>query len=60
VKLEFSGQIFEIYSNINFMKIRPVGAIFLHSDGQIGMAKLIVAVRNFAKAPNNDGKATVT
>jgi hypothetical protein len=42
------------------MKIRPVGANLFHADRQSDMAKLIVAVRNFAKAPNNDGKPAVT
>ena len=39
----------------NFKKIRPVGAEFFHAevgmDGQTNMTKLIVAFRNFAKAP---------
>ena len=34
VKLEYSRQIFEIYSP-NFMKIRPLGAELFHLDGQI-------------------------
>jgi len=35
------------------MKIRPVGAEFLHADGQTDtvMTKLIVTFRNFANAP---------
>ena len=38
----------------NFMKIRPVGAELLHAEkksGQMDMTKLIVAFRNFVKAP---------
>jgi hypothetical protein len=35
------------------MKIRPVGAEFLHADGWTDMTKLIVAFRNFANAPKN-------
>jgi len=35
----------------NFMKIRPVGIEFFHADGQIDMAKLTVAFRNFANSP---------
>ena len=35
----------------NLMKIRPVGAEF-QADGWTYMMKLIVAFRNFAKAPN--------
>jgi hypothetical protein len=33
IKLEFPPQVFEKYSNTNFMKIRPVGAELL-ADGQ--------------------------
>ena len=33
------------------MKIRPAGAQVYHADGQTDMTKLIVAFRNFAKAP---------
>jgi len=32
------------------MKIRPVGAELLHTDGRTDMTKLIVAVRNYANA----------
>jgi len=39
------------------MKIRLVGAEWLHADRQADvrtdMMKLIVSLRNFAKAPNN-------
>ena len=36
------------------MKIRPVGAELLHAEKTVirNMTKLIVAFRNFAKAPN--------
>ena len=37
----------------NFTKIRPVGAEMCHADGQTDMTKLIIAFRNFAKAPKN-------
>jgi hypothetical protein len=37
-------------SNVNFIKIRPVGAELFHTDGQTDMAKLTVAFRNFANA----------
>jgi len=35
----------------NFMKIRPVGAEFLHLEGRTDTTKLIVAFRDFARAP---------
>jgi len=41
----------------NLMKIRPVGAQFSHTGGRADihiMMKLIVAFRNFAKAPKNE------
>jgi hypothetical protein len=50
IKLEFSVQISEKYSGINFMKLRPVVAEF-RADGQTDMTKLIVAFPNFAKVP---------
>jgi hypothetical protein len=49
MKLEFSVQIYEKYSDINFTKLRPVGAELL-VDGQIDMKKLMVAFRNIANA----------
>jgi len=52
MKLVFSQQIFRKSPQIfNFMKIRPVGAELFHADGRSDMTKLIVVVRNFAKAP---------
>ena len=54
MKLEVSLQIFEKELKIsNFFKIRLVGAEFFHADGQTDMTKLIVAFRNFARAPKN-------
>jgi len=38
---------------LNFVKIRAVGAELFHADGQTDTTKLIVAFRNFAKAPKN-------
>jgi hypothetical protein len=34
MKLEFSRQIFEKFSNINFHEIGPEGAELIHADGQ--------------------------
>ena len=36
------------------MKIRPVEAELFHADGQTDMSKLIIAFRNYAKAPKID------
>ena len=41
---------------LNFMKIPQVGAEFFHADGRMGMTKLIVTFRNFAKTYKNDHK----
>jgi len=35
------------------MKIRLEGAELFHAGGRTGMTKVIVALRNFAKAPKN-------
>jgi hypothetical protein len=37
---------------MNFAKIRPLVAELIHADRQTGTKKLIVAFRNFVKAPN--------
>jgi hypothetical protein len=42
------------------MKIRPVGAEVFHADGRTDMTKLIVAFRNFARAPKNAGERITT
>jgi hypothetical protein len=51
MKLEFSRQIFEKYSDVNLKKIRPVEAELFHADrqtdGQTDMAKLIVDFSKF-------------
>jgi hypothetical protein len=56
MKREFSRQIFEKYSNIKLREIpSSVSRVvpFIQVDGRIDMTKLIVAFRNFAKAPND-------
>jgi hypothetical protein len=52
MRLEFSRQIFEELSDINFffIKVCPVGSELFHADRQTDM-KLIVAFRNFSNAP---------
>jgi hypothetical protein len=54
MKLEFSRQIFEKYSNIKFQenpcsgsRVVPCG----RADGQTDMPKLLVAFRNLANTP---------
>jgi hypothetical protein len=39
----------------NFIEIRPLRAEIFHMDGQTDTMNLIVAIRNFADAPNNCG-----
>jgi len=39
----------------NFMKILPVGAELFHADGRTDM-NLIIAFRNFTKAPKQKGR----
>jgi hypothetical protein len=41
------------------MKIHPVGTEFFHADGRTDMKKLLVAIRNFAKAPSKACVAAV-
>jgi len=50
MKLEFSLQIFERYSNIKFHE-NPSSGNRVVLSGQTDITKLIVAFRNFAKAP---------
>jgi hypothetical protein len=65
MKLEFPRQFFEKYSNIKFhgnpssgSRVVPSGQTDARTDGQAdrrtGMAKLVVAVRNFANAPSKE------
>jgi len=58
MKVEFSQQIFEKFSNIKFhenpssgSQTVPCGRPEGKTDGMTGMKKLIVACRNFANAP---------
>jgi hypothetical protein len=51
MKLEFSRQIFEKYTNIKFHENPPVGAELFRVDRRTEMTKIIVAFRNFANAP---------
>jgi len=55
MKIEFSRQILEIYSNIKFIKISPVvSSCSMRTEGQkdrwTDVANIIVAFRNFANA----------
>ena len=62
MKLEYSGEIFEKFSNINFHKNSSIGNQVVscgRTDGQTDM-KLIAAFRNFVKAPKTSSPQTVT
>jgi hypothetical protein len=48
MKLKFSRQIFEKYSNIKFHENPSSGSRVFHADRQTDMTKLTVAFRNFA------------
>jgi hypothetical protein len=52
-KLEFNRQIFEKYSNIKFLKNPFTGSRVVPCGRTDRYTKLIVAFRNFAKAPKN-------
>jgi len=56
MKPEFSRQIFEKYSNINFYENRSRGTRVVacgRADTHTHITKLAVAFRNFANAPKN-------
>jgi len=54
LKLEFSRQILEKYSNIIFHENPTVETELLHADRQRNVTKLVVAFRNFANVPKTD------
>ena len=59
MKLEFSRQIFQKYSNTKFNKNPSSGSRTVEcgrTNRQIHVTKLTVAFRNFAKAPKNDAQ----
>jgi hypothetical protein len=61
MKPEFSRQIFETNTNITFHKtLQWQSRCFLRKDGrteeQTNMTKVIVAFRNFAKAPKKNSE----
>ena len=53
MKLEFSGQIFEIYSDIKFYKNPFIGNDSSRAERQPAMTKLIICFYNFANAPED-------
>jgi hypothetical protein len=54
MKLEFSRQIVKNVQTSNLMIILPVGVEVFHADRRTDMTKVTVAVRNFAKAANEE------
>jgi len=52
-RLDFSQQIFEESSNVNFLGFGPVRVELFQTDGRTDITKIIVALRDFQKAPNN-------
>ena len=64
MKLEFSWQIFEKYSNIKFHENPSGWGELFHADGRTGeetdMKKLTVALGNFANAPKHDREQSKT
>jgi hypothetical protein len=55
MKIEYSEQVFEKYSNIKFHEYPSSGSrvVSVRTDRRTDMTKLIVTSRNFAKAPEN-------
>jgi hypothetical protein len=63
MKLGFSWQIFEKYSNIKFHENPTSGSRVVpcgQTDGRKDMTKLVVAFRNIANAPKNNSTFSVT
>jgi hypothetical protein len=56
MKIEFSGHVFEEYSNFKFDENPSSGSrvVPCGGNGVTGMTKLIVACRNFSNATEND------
>lgn len=52
MKLEFFGTFSKNNQILNFMKILPLDAEYLHVNRLTDTAKIIVAFSNFAKTPN--------
>jgi len=53
IKLEFSQQIFEKYSNITFHENPSSGSQFFHADRGTERTKLTAVLRIFSNAPYN-------
>jgi len=51
MKLQFSRQSFEKYSDIKFNENPSSGSEFFHADRRTDMTKLTVAFRNLVNAP---------
>ena len=66
MRIEFSGQIFEKCSNIEFYenpstgsRVAPCGRTDGRTDGLTDTTKLIDVLRSFTKAPKNDQRTTL-
>jgi hypothetical protein len=53
MNLEFSGQIFEKFSNIKLHENSCSGAELFYADRQAHMTQIIIALHNFANSPRN-------
>jgi len=51
MKLEFSGQNFEKYSNVKFHENTPSESRDFHAKGRTDVTKLTVAFHNFFERP---------
>jgi hypothetical protein len=60
MKLEFSQQVFEKYSDSKFHENPSSVAELFRADGRTDLTKLIVAFRKFANAPKNDPTSSTT
>ena len=62
-RYEWNQNVLDIFSKntqiSNFIIIRPAGTELFNANGQTDMAKLVLAIRNFAKASKMDDATVV-